>query len=468
MSFATVSPQAKDPPVPSSQHRMKPRHLKMMGLGSVIGAGLFLGSGVGVQIAGPAVLLAYAVAGVLVMITMGALGEMASANPQSGAFAVYATQALGPVVGVSLGWLWWLQIVIVVAAEAVGAASLLATLWPSLSVPLCALTVMVCFTLINLCDVRHMGEFEFWLTLIKVVAVLAFIAVGVVVIAGQMPGVPSPGLTNLIHQGGFAPHGLSGVATALLVVMFAFGGTEIVVIAAADTADPGRILARTIGIVAFRILIFYLGSMAVIVTLIPWHSDALKSPFAAVLALAKIPGAVSGITLIAVTALLSALNSNLYGASRMISALAHQGEAPSFLGYHSARNVPVWAVLCSALVGFSAALWEFLMPNQVLNTLLNVVGASCLLVWGIALLSQCILRAQSQRKQVTLPYVMPGYPWLTLVGLALMGGVFILALVSSQTRPKFLAMLMTVTLIAVIRCAVGARRRRREKSSCVG
>jgi len=171
-------------------HSLKPRQLIMMGLGSAIGAGLFLGSGVGVQAAGPAVLVSYLVAGALVIIVMNALGEMAAAKPTSGAFSVYAADAMGATAGATVGWLWWVQLVIVIAAEAVGAAGLLATVWPVVPVPMAALAFMLFFTAINLLGVKNFGEFEFWFAILKVAAILAFIAVGVALLMGWLPQVP--------------------------------------------------------------------------------------------------------------------------------------------------------------------------------------------------------------------------------------------------------------------------------------
>ncbi len=438
-------------------HTLKPRQLIMMGLGSAIGAGLFLGSGVGVQLAGPAVLLSYLVAGALVIIVMHALGEMAAARPNRGAFSVYAADALGPTAGATVGWLWWVQLVIVIAAEAVGAAGLLATLWPSLSVPALALLFMAAFTVVNLLGVRNLGEFEFWFAIIKVAAIVAFILVGVALLLGWLPDVASPGLSNFTAHGGFAPAGLAGIGAALLVVVFAFGGTEIVAVAAAETEDPERSVARAIRTVAWRIVVFYLGSLSVIVAVVPWTSPALKSPFAAVLQAANIPGAAAAITLVAVVALLSALNANLYGASRMIQSLGQRGEAPAVFGRSDARLVPVTAVLASVLFGFVAAGLELLFPERVLPTLLNIVGSTCLLVWTIALLSQWVLRRRADRAGIRLPFRMSGFPVLTVLALAIVALIFVLLLAGAQTRVQFLSM-VALTLVIATASAVARRR----------
>ena len=443
----------------SPAHALTPRQLVMMGLGSAIGAGLFLGSGVGIQTAGPAVLVSYLIAGALVIVLMHALGEMAAAKPASGAFSVYAADAMGPVAGATVGWLWWLQVVIVIAAEAVGAAGLLASIWPTLSVPGLALCFMVVFTAINLLGVRNFGEFEFWFAILKVIAILAFIAIGIALLAGWLPAVTSPRLSNLLGPDGFAPRGWAGIGAALLVVVFAFGGTEIVAIAAAETNDPAKSLARAIRTVAWRILVFYLGSIAVIVAVVPWDSPALASPFAAVLDVARIPGAATAITLVAVIALLSALNANLYGASRMVWSLARRGDAPAMLGRSDRRNVPVAAVVASVAFGFAAAALELAFPQRVLPVLLNIVGATCLLVWTIALVSQLILRRRADRAGIAMPVRMRGFPVPTVCALAILGLIFALLIATPETRTQFLSMTALALTIAGLSALARLRRR---------
>jgi AAT family amino acid transporter len=430
-------------------HALKPRQLIMMGLGSAIGAGLFLGSGVGVQAAGPAVLLSYLVAGALVIIVMNALGEMAAAKPSSGAFSVYAADAMGATAGATVGWLWWVQLVIVIAAEAVGAAGLLATVWPVIPVPMAALAFMLFFTAINLLGVKNFGEFEFWFAILKVAAIIGFILIGAALLLGWLPGVASPGLSNFTEHGGFAPKGLAGIGAALLVVIFAFGGTEIVAVAAAETEDPERSIARAIRTVAWRILVFYIGSLSVIIAVVPWTSASLSSPFAAVLQVANIPGAATAITLIAVIALLSALNANLYGASRMMYSLARRREAPAVLGWTDPRHVPIIAVLASVLFGFAATIMELMFPNKVLPVLLNIVGSTCLLVWTISLLSQLILRHRANRDGTRLPFRMAGYPYLTVLGLGVLALIFGLLLSEAHTRIQFLSMALLTAIIAI-------------------
>lgn len=435
-------------------HSMKPRQLTMMGLGSAIGAGLFLGSGAGIQAAGPAVLISYLVAGTLIIIVMWALGEMAAANPNSGAFSVYAEKAMGKTAGATVGWLWWLQLVVVIAAEALGAAGLLFTIWPVVPVWGLALIFMAVFTAINLAGVRNFGEFEFWFAILKVAAILLFLAIGAALLFGWLPEVPSPGLSNITAN--FAPAGLGGIAAALFVVIFAFGGTEIVSVAAAETEDPERSVGHAIRTVVWRILVFYIGSVFVIAAVLPSTSAALKSPFAGVLDLARIPGAGAAITLVAVVALLSALNANLYGASRMAYSLSVRGEAPRFLSRLTRTRVPVIAVSISVAFGFLAAVLELLFPERILPALFQLVGSTCLVVWGSALVSQLILRRRADRAGTVLPLQMKGFPGITIFGLILLALIFAVGFSSPDSSKQLFSTMALIVGIAAA-CWIGAR-----------
>ena len=434
-------------------HSMKPRQLTMMGLGSAIGAGLFLGSGAGVQAAGPAVLLSYLVAGTLIILVMWALGEMAAAHPNSGAFSVYSERAMGKTAGATIGWLWWLQLVVVIAAEALGAAALLFSIWPVVPVWALALVFMVAFTAINLAGVRNFGEFEFWFAILKVAAIVLFLGVGAALLLGILPDVASPGLANLTTD--FAPQGLAGIASALFVVIFAFGGTEIVSVAAAETEDPEHSVGKAIRTVLWRILVFYIGSVFVIAAVLPATSEDLASPFAGVLAAARIPGAATAITLVAVVALLSALNANLYGASRMVYSLSQRAEAPRFLSRLAGAGVPMLAVGVSVAFGFIATVLELLFPERILPALFQLVGSTCLVVWGSALVSQLILRRRADRDGAELPLRMKGFPVLTILGLVLLCLIFAVGFSAEASRVQLFSTLGLIAAIAV-GCKVGA------------
>ncbi|MBT2536530.1 amino acid permease [Arthrobacter sp. ISL-69] len=441
-------------PTTSLGHSMKPRQLTMMGLGSAIGAGLFLGSGAGIQAAGPAVLISYLVAGTLIILVMWALGEMAAANPNSGAFSVYAEKAMGRTAGATVGWLWWLQLVVVIAAEALGAAGLLFTVWPVIPIWVLALAFMALFTAINLAGVSNFGEFEFWFAILKVTAILLFLGVGTALLLGLLPDVASPGLANI--TGNFAPEGLGGIAAALFVVIFAFGGTEIVSVAAAETENPRHSVGQAIRTVVWRILVFYIGSVFVIAAVLPATSDSLASPFAGVLDAARIPGAGTAITLVAVIALLSALNANLYGASRMIYSLSERGEAPRFLSKLNKAGVPMVAVGVSVAFGFIAAVLELLFPEQILPALFQLVGSTCLMVWGSALVSQLILRRRADRDGTELPLRMKGFPGLTIFGLVLLALIFAVGFSNADSSRQLVSTIILIAAIAAA-CRIGAK-----------
>lgn len=312
------------PPEPLS-HSLKQRHLTMLGLGGVIGAGLFVGSGAGITIAGPAIICSYLLAGVLAMLVMRALGEMSAAMPASGSFSVYAEKALGRWAGFSAGWLYWFLLVVVLAVEATAAAKIANGWLPSVDQWVWVLVFMVVFTVSNLAAVRNFGEFEFWFAALKVGAIVLFLILGTLAVFGFLPDTDAIGMANLTGQGGFFPNGASGVVAGMLAVVFAFGGLEVVTIAAAESDDPARSVARAVRSAVWRILFFYVGSMLVIVTLLPWDSlEPGQSPYVAVLDSIGIPHAGQIMDVVIFVALLSALNANLYGSSRMVFSLAER------------------------------------------------------------------------------------------------------------------------------------------------
>lgn len=437
---------ASAPGAPASY--LKGRHLVMMALGSAIGTGLFIGTGAAIRTAGPAVLISFLVACVLLVLVMHALGEMAAADPSPGAFSTWAGKAMGRTVGRTLGWLWWAQIVVVVAAEATAAAQLLTELWPVTEQWVLALVFMVVFTAVNLVKVGTLGETEFWFALMKVLAVVAFLGVGLALLLGLLPE-PSPGTAHLTAHGGFMPNGLTGVAAALLVVIFAFGGTELVTIASAETEEPQRNVARAIRTILVRILVFYVGAVTVMVLVLPWDDEQLSvSPFVAVLDAAGVPGADVVMAVVIILSLLSALNANIYGSSRMLYSLARRGSAPRAFADVSDRGVPRTAVVVSVVFGFAAVVLNYLWPETVLLWMLNTVGATCLVVWGLALVSQVVLRRRADRTGTELPLRMRAFPWLSYLALALLAGIVLLGLLDDAVRVQLALTGALVLLIA--------------------
>ncbi|MCX4415579.1 amino acid permease [Streptomyces sp. FT05W] len=446
------------PPEPLAQG-LKQRHLTMLGLGGVIGAGLFVGSGAGIAVAGPAVVVSYLIAGALAMLVMRMLGEMSAAMPASGSFSVHAERALGRWAGFSVGWLYWFLLVVVLAVEATAAAQIAHGWVPAVDQWLWVLLFMVVFTVANLTAVKNFGEFEFWFAALKVGAIVVFLVLGLLAVLGVLPDTRPVGLTNLTGQGGFLPNGWDGVVSGVLTVVFAFGGLEVVTIAAAETDDPARAVGRAVRSAVVRILFFYVGSMLVIVTVLPWTAQqAGLSPYVKVLDSIGVPSAGQIMNIVVFVALLSALNANLYGSSRMIFSLAERGEAPRGLLKVSGGQgggVPRRAVLASVAFGFVSVLLNLKWPDSVFLYMLNSVGAVLLFVWGLIAASQLRLRRRLEREAPgALTLRMWCFPYLTWVTLAGLLAVLLLMLTDDVARPQVLwsaGATGLVLLVAVVR-----------------
>ncbi|MCB5179144.1 amino acid permease [Streptomyces antimicrobicus] len=436
MSQAPLPDVAEEP----LGHGLKQRHLTMLGLGGVIGAGLFVGSGAGISVAGPGIVVSYLLAGALAMLVMRMLGEMSAALPASGSFSVHAERAMGRWAGFSVGWLYWFLLVVVLAVEATGAANIAHGWLPDVPQWAWVLVFMLVFTASNLAAVRNFGEFEFWFAALKVGAIVLFLVLSTLAIFGLLPDTEPVGLANLTGQGGFLPHGWSGVVSGVLAVVFAFGGLEVVTIAAAESDDPARSVARAVRSAVWRILFFYIGSMLVIVTLLPW--TAMKpgeSPYVAVLDSIGIPGAGQIMNIVVFVALLSALNANLYGSSRMVFSLAERGEAPAALLKVSAGGVPRRAVVASVAFGFVSVVLNLLWPKTIFLYMLNAVGAVLLFVWALIAVSQLLLRRRLEREvPERLTLRMWAFPYLTWAALAGMAAVLVLMLADDSARPQVL------------------------------
>ncbi len=418
---------------PSLSHGLKQRHLSMIALGGVIGAGLFVGSGAGIAAAGPSIVLAYAASGILVMLVMRMLGEMSAANPASGSFSVHAERMIGPWAGFTAGWVFWTLLCVAVAAEGIGAAAIMTSWFPGTSSWMWVALFMVLFTGTNLAAVGNFGEFEFWFATLKVTAIAAFLVLGVLAVLGLLPGTASPGTDNLTGNGGFFPMGGNGLVVGLLASVFAYGGLETVTIAAAESEHPRKGVASAVRTAMWRIALFYVGSLLVVVTLIPWDDPSVKTkgPYVAVLNHLDIPGAGQIMNVVVLVALLSAMNANIYGCSRIAYSLVARNQGPKLLGRVSG-GVPRYAVIASATFGYVAVLLSYWWPNTIFKWLLNMVGAATLVVWGFIAVSQ--LRGRRRTPQDQLLVKMWLYPYLTWAALAGIVGVLALMLREEETR----------------------------------
>lgn len=448
----------------SSKTNLSTRQITMMGIGGAIGAGLFIGSGQAVAVAGPSVILAFALAGFLVILIMNMLGEMAAANPSSGSFSVYATKALGPNAGAVIGWLYWIQAVIVISAEATGAAAIIGGWIPGVSQGTWSLIFVGLLTAVNLAHVAKFGQFEFWFSFLKVAAIVVFLAIGAAMIFGLVPGVEAKGLSNLFEHGGFLPNGVVGLCAGLLMVVFAFGGIEIVAIAAAESDNPRKSIRKAVRGVLVRVLVFYIGSALVMVAVLPWNTPSLAAgPFVAVLGAANIPFIDSIMALVVVIALLSAMNANIYAASRMLLSLSERKLAPKAVMVRNKNQTPYIAVLGSVILCVVAVVMNYLAPDLVMPILLNAVGSTLLVTWGFIIVSQLVLRFRADKDpSIVLPVRMPGFPYLSLLGLAMLLGIIVLAFFDPASRTQLFATTLLIIAIAVLNALAQRRRRRME------
>jgi GABA permease len=444
-----------DPSQPRSglQAGLKNRHLTMIAIGGVIGAGLFVGSSSGIATAGPGILLSYALVGTLVVLVMRMLGEMSAANPTSGSFSAHADRALGPWAGFSIGWLYWFFWVVVLAVEATAGAKILEGWIPAVPQWGWALIVMVVLTATNLASVGSYGEFEFWFAGIKVVAIAAFIVVGGLAVFGLLPGVDSDraGLGNLTEHGGFLPNGPGAVLTGVLLVVFSFMGSEIPTLAAGESEDPQRAVTKATNSIIWRIAVFYLGSIFVVVTLLPWDAQSIvdEGSYVAALDSLGIPNAGEIMNFIVLTSVLSCLNSGLYTASRMAFSLGERGDAPKAFARTTRRGVPQTAILSSVVFGFVAVFFNYKFPDTVFLFLLNSSGAVALLVWLVICFSQLrlrrIIQAETPEKLVVRMWL---YPYLTWAAVAVI--VFVLGYMLTDTEHDGRSTVLLTLLVAAV------------------
>ncbi|NBA98391.1 GABA permease [Pseudomonas sp. R5(2019)] len=445
---------------------LKQRHVTMLSIAGVIGAGLFVGSGHAIAEAGPAVLLAYAAAGTLVVLVMRMLAEMAIASPDTGSFSTYADKAIGHWAGFTIGWLYWWFWVLVIPLEANAAATILHAWFPDIAVWAFALVITLLLTATNLFSVKNYGEFEFWFALMKVVAIVAFIVVGVAAVFGLIPGSQVSGVSHLVDTQGFMPNGMGAVVAAMLTTMFSFMGTEIVTIAAAESKNPGQQITRATNSVIWRIFLFYLVSIFLVVALVPWNDSSLAEvgSYQTVLDRMGIPNAKLIVDLVVLVAVTSCLNSALYTASRMLFSLSKRGDAPAVAQRTNASGTPYWAVMLSTAAAFVAVFANYVAPSQVFAFLLASSGAIALLVYLVIAVSQLRMRRQRQARGEAIAFKMwlfPGLTWATIIFIV---SVLTLMLVREDHRIEIIA----TGLLSIAVVAAGLLVARRRKAQGLG
>ncbi|WP_193040670.1 MULTISPECIES: GABA permease [unclassified Pseudomonas] len=439
---------------------LKPRHVTMLSIAGVIGAGLFVGSGHAIAAAGPAVLLAYAAAGALVVLVMRMLAEMAVASPDTGSFSTYADRAIGHWAGFTIGWLYWWFWVLVIPLEANAAATILHAWFPGVAIWAFTLIITLLLTATNLFSVKHYGEFEFWFALIKVVAIVGFVILGLLAIFGFLPTSQVSGVSHLFDTQGFMPNGMGAVLAAILTTMFSFMGTEIVTIAAAESKDPGQQITKATNSVIWRIGLFYLLSIFIVVSLVPWNDPTLAAvgSYQTVLESMGIPNAKLIVDLVVLVAVTSCLNSALYTASRMLFSLGRRGDAPAVSKRTNKSGTPYWAVMLSTGAAFLAVFANYVAPAAVFEFLLASSGAIALLVYLVIAVSQLRMRQKRTAAGETLAFKMWLFPGLTYAVMVFIVGTLGIMLFQEAHRVEIIATGVLSLLVVAAGLLVSSRR----------
>ena len=372
------------------QRGLKNRHIQLIAMGGAIGTGLFLGSAQVIQSAGPSIILGYAIGGLIAFLIMRQLGEMIVHEPVAGSFSHFANRYWGKFPGFLAGWNYWILYILVAMTELTAVAKYINYWWPQIPAWASVLTFFIIITLVNLGNVKFYGESEFWLSIVKVTAVVAMIVFGLFLLftAGENS---TASFSNLWMHGGFFPNGFEGLFFMLAFLMFAFGGIELIGMAAAEAENPEKTIPKAINQVVFRILIFYVGSLTILLSLVPWNQLDLggldKSPFVMIFSQLGINWAAHLLNFIILTAALSVYNSGMYANSRMLFGLAKQGNAPKIFEKTNKAGVPIPAVLFSAVLIFGCVLLNYFVPEDALGHLIYIVVGALVLNWAMITLT---------------------------------------------------------------------------------
>lgn len=430
------------------QQTLKQRHITMIALGGVIGAGLFVGSGSLIASAGPSAILSYLIGGVIVTLVMFMLGEMASRNPDSGSFSTYASAYLGDWAGYAVGWLYWGKSMITITVEALLLGAILHDFFPGLPVWGGALLMLIFVIATNAYSVKAFGEAEYWLSFAKVATILIFMLLGLSILFGFQANVPAPGLSNLMGHGGFMPNGFSPVIAGVMVVIFSFGGSEIAAIAAGESENPKKNVVRAVRSVIARVGLFYVGSVSILILCLPWTDKAnLKSPYVSLFSMAGFPWAAVAMKIVLFVSFMSVMNSFLYSNSRMLFSLSQRGHAPAMFGRTNARGTPVNALWASFLLCLAILTMHFLSGGDLFMTLAKSSGALVMVVWIFIVLAHWAMRRKQTEVDPT-AFRVWFFPYGNLVALLSLGGVLLSQAFNPDSRFQFWLTIIVSVAIA--------------------
>jgi len=447
------------------------RQVTMISIAGIIGAGLFIGSSKAIATAGPAILISYAFTGLLVLVVMRMLGEMALSQPDTGSFSTYADRAIGRWAGFSIGWLYWWYWVLVIPVEAIAGADILSSWFPDVPAWLFSFGIVFLLTFTNLFSVKNFGEFEFWFSIVKVIAIIGFIVLGALAVTGKLPTADISGVEKLWAVNGFMPNGFGAVIGGVLVTVFSFFGAEIVSIAAAESRNPEEQIARATRLVVYRIALFYILSIFLVVAIVPWNDPRLVEvgSFQRALEIMNIPGAKFVVDIVVLVAVCSCMNSGLYTSSRMLFSLGRRGDAPAATCTTSEAGVPRVAVISSTIAGFLGCLANYFFPGQVFSILLSTTGAFGLVLYLVIAFTQLRMRQQMNQRGEVPKLQMWLYPYLTWFTIVVIAGILGYMFISDAYRYEALmtagvtAVVLVASLIVTGKRKAGVRDRRVNK-----
>jgi len=431
------------------QRGLSNRHVQLIALGGSVGTGLFLGAAATINLAGPSVLLGYALGGMIAFLIMRQLGEMVVEEPVAGSFSHFACRYWGNFAGFLSGWNYWVLYVLVGMAELTAVGLYVQFWWPDIPTWVSALVFFICINAINLFNVRMYGEMEFWFSIIKVSAIIAMIVFGAWLLASGNGG-PQAAVSNLWALGGFFPNGVSGLVMAMAIIMFSFGGLELVGITAAEVRDPGQTIPKATNQLIYRILIFYIGALGVLLALYPWNQiSEIGSPFVLIFHYLDNGWVATALNIIVLTAALSVYNSGVYCNSRMLLGLALQGNAPRALTRINARGVPVAGLAVSAAVTALCVVVNYLIPTEALGILMSLVVAALVINWAMITITHLKFRQHLARQGKKAAFASPGAPVTNGICLVFVTGILVVIGLTPGIRTALLLIPTWVMLLGM-------------------
>ncbi len=429
---------------------LKNRHIQLIALGGAVGTGLFLGSAQTISMAGPSVILGYAIGGIIAFLIMRQLGEMITEEPVAGTFSHFSYKYWGPFAGFLSGWNYWMLFVLVSMAELTAVGIYVQYWWPEIPTWVSAAVFFVLINLINLTTVKVYGEMEFWFAIIKVAAIIGMILFGSYLLFSGLGG-PEAGISNLWSlEGGFMPFGTEGLIMATAIIMFSFGGLELIGITAAEADNPQKSIPKAINQVIYRILIFYIGSLVVLLSLYPWTKVVEGgSPFVMIFHDLNSNMVATALNIVVLTAALSVYNSCVYSNSRMLYGLALQKNAPKALAKTNSRGVPVNAILFSSTIAAIGILINYMIPKEAISILMSLVVSSIVINWAMISLSHLKFRAAKDREGVVPKFKSLFYPFSNYLCLLFLAGVLVIMYITPGIRISVLLIPVWLVILGI-------------------